>query len=200
MVLSPTTRTETASLALVPDPGPGVGVGPRPRLTGTPPLTVAAAAPGVRVMLPATMMAAGMESDGFESEMMIGMEFGPRIVVPAPGVGAGVVEAEGGVGKVMLCAIEPPSELMMRTGARAGEVGFAGEREMMVSPGRVVAAEPGSIVTGGPVDGVKTMDEAPGWRVSGKSPIVAIMGARIGDGVEAGFGAEGGVEPGLGES
>jgi hypothetical protein len=151
-------------------------------------------------MLPSTMMAAGTASEGFESEMMIGMEFGPRIVVAGPAVGAGVVEAERGLGKVMLCAIEPPSELMMRTGARAGEVGFAGEREMMVSPGRVVAAEPGSIVTGGPVDGVKTKDKAPGWRVMGELPIVAIMGAGIGDGVDAGFGAEGGVKLGLDES
>jgi hypothetical protein len=204
IVLSPTTRTETslASLTLVPDPGPGVGVGPgnTPRLTGTPPLSVAAAAPGARVMLPLIMMAAGMASEGFESEMMIGIEFRPRIVVAAPAVGAGVIEAEGGVGKVMLCAIKLPSELMMRTGARAGEVGFAGERVMMVSPGRVVAAEPGKIVTGGPVEGVKTIDEAPGWRVIGKLPIVAIMGAGTSDEGEAGPGADGGVKLGLEKS
>ena len=70
--------------------------------------------------------------------------------------GGAAPEGEGTLGKVIVCAVEAPVLLMIRAGGAPSDcvVGFAGEREMTVPPGRVCAAEPGRIVTGEPVNGV----------------------------------------------
>ena len=112
------------------------------------------------------------------------------------------MEGGGWVGKVMRWGDGAPGVLIMRTGGAAaaatleadGEFGVAGEREMMVPPGRVTAGEPWRIVMGGPLEGVKTRDEAEGSRVIGELPTVAMTGVGIGG--ESGFGAE--AEPGIG--
>lgn len=154
-----------------------------PRLMGMPPLAVAAGAPGVRVMMALAPSPTRIEG-GFPGTRM-GM-----YIWPGAGVGVGGPR-RGALGKVILWAVEAPMLLMMRTGGAAAadfesEVGVEGEREMIVPPGRVWAAEPGRMVTGKPpVDGVKTMDEASGLRVMGELPIVAMTGA--GGGNEPGF-------------
>lgn len=149
-----------------------------PRLIGMPPLAVVAGAPGVRVMLLSTMMtrASEMRIGIFLEEVDIvdrtevgvaGLPGeGPLVRVIVRAVEAPVLlimrargaapEGEGTLGKVIVCAIEAPALLMIRTGGAApGCVGgSAGERETIVPPGRVCAAEPGRIVTGEPVSGV----------------------------------------------
>jgi hypothetical protein len=148
-------------------------------------LTVAAGPPGERVT-PSTMTS--------ELESTIGRLEGPITVMGLGGGvgdgGKGEVEVGTSVGKVTLWGEEAPGVSMMSTGAAGDDkVGFAGDRETIVPPGSEIADEPGRIVTGEPVEGVKTMNEAEGVIVIGELPIVAMTGAED----AAGFRADGGV-------